>query len=109
MVPVWRSFSRLIALVGIALLLADEGETERAIELYALASRHPFVANSRWFDDVIGREIATIAATLPPDVVQTAKARGQTKDLWPTAADLIEELSDLGQNRSPRPTTMSQQ
>jgi len=99
----------MVALAGIALLLADEGEAERAIELYALASRYPFVANSHWFEDVVGREIAAIAATLPPDVVQASQTRGQAKDLWPTAAELLEELSDLGQNRSPRPTRMSQQ
>jgi hypothetical protein len=29
----------MVALTGIALLLADEGEAERAVELYALASR----------------------------------------------------------------------
>jgi hypothetical protein len=33
----------------IALLLTDQGEQERAVELYALALRYPVVANSRWF------------------------------------------------------------
>ncbi|MGB2911420.1 MAG: hypothetical protein WBB55_12630, partial [Anaerolineales bacterium] len=37
------------ALSGIALMQADEGEYERALELYTLALKHPFVANSRWF------------------------------------------------------------
>jgi tetratricopeptide (TPR) repeat protein len=80
----------LCALAGIALLLADEGEAEHAVELYALAQTYPFVANSRWFEDVAGHEIAAIAASLPPDAAQ---ARGQAQDLWQTAADLLEELS----------------
>ena len=37
----------LFGLVAAARLLADAGENERAVELYALASRYPFVANSR--------------------------------------------------------------
>ncbi|MFN2130426.1 MAG: ATP-binding protein, partial [Anaerolineae bacterium] len=47
-----------IALAAGALLLCDAGETERAIEIYALATHHPFAANSAWFEDVCGRQIA---------------------------------------------------
>ena len=36
-------------LPAIALLLADQGNTERAVELYALASRYPFVATMVYF------------------------------------------------------------
>jgi hypothetical protein len=35
---------------------------------YRLASRYPFVANSRWFEDVAGKHIAATAETLPPEV-----------------------------------------
>ena len=45
-----------------SLLLVDEGETEGTIESYALVSRHPSVANSRWFEDVVGRLIAAASA-----------------------------------------------
>ena len=40
----------LFAIPATALLLADRGEKERAVELYALALRYPFVANSRWHE-----------------------------------------------------------
>ena len=83
---------RIVALAGSALLLADEGEAERAIELYALASRYPFVANSRWFEDVVGRQIAAVAATLPPHLVAAARERGQARDLDATVAELLIEL-----------------
>ena len=43
------------------LLLADQGENERGVELYALASRYPFVAKSRWFEDVVGQQIGPTA------------------------------------------------
>jgi tetratricopeptide (TPR) repeat protein len=78
----------------IALYLADQEEPERAVELYALASRYPHVANSRWYEDVVGKHIAAVAATLPPDVVTAAQERGRARDLWETAEELLEELDD---------------
>jgi tetratricopeptide (TPR) repeat protein len=67
----------VLGLPALALLLADEGELERAVELYALASRYPHVSNSRWFEDVAGRDIAAVAATLPADAAAAARERGQ--------------------------------
>jgi len=88
-----RAFTPLmIALPVMALFLADQGEKERAVELYALASRYPFVGNSRWFEDIAGRHIATVAATLPPDVVEAAQERGRARDLNATVAELVVEL-----------------
>jgi predicted ATPase len=89
----------ILVLPGISLLLADRGDAhsaERAVELYALASRYPVVANSRWFEDIAGRHIATVAATLPPEVVATAQKRGRALGLWETAEELLVELRALG-------------
>jgi hypothetical protein len=83
---------RVYALSVAALLLADAGETERAVELYALASRYLMVANSQWFDDVVGVHITAVAATLPPDVVAAAQERGRARDLDATIAELLAEL-----------------
>jgi len=82
----------ITALPATALLLADSGELERAVELYALAARHPYVAHSRWFEDVAGRHIAEAAATLPPDVVAAAQERGRVRDLDDTVQELLGEL-----------------
>jgi tetratricopeptide (TPR) repeat protein len=84
--------SLLLALPVMALLLADQGEVERAVEIYALASRYPLVANSRWFDDVAGKHIAKVAASLPPEVVVAAQERGRARDLDATVAELLDEL-----------------
>jgi tetratricopeptide (TPR) repeat protein len=89
---IWAVIPLVEVLPVMALLLADRGETERAVELYALASRYPFVANSRWFEDVAGRYIAAIAATLPPDVVAAAQERGRARDLEATILELVAEL-----------------
>jgi tetratricopeptide (TPR) repeat protein len=80
------------ALPGVALLLADQGQAEHAVEAYALACRYPYVANSCWFEDVVGRHIDAAAATLSEDVVATARERGCSLDLWPTAEALLAEL-----------------
>jgi tetratricopeptide (TPR) repeat protein len=80
------------ALALMALLLVDQSDLAQAVELYTLASNHPIVANSRWFEDVAGRQIAAVAATLPPEVVAAAQERGRARDLWATAKALLEEL-----------------
>ena len=87
-----RHFYAAFALLGIALLYARRGESARAVELHALASRYPLVANSRGFADTFGRHIAAVAATLPPDVVAAAQERGRARDLWATMEELLKEL-----------------
>jgi tetratricopeptide (TPR) repeat protein len=82
----------MVALAGIALLLADEGKAERAVGLYALASRYPFVANSRWFEAVVGRHIAAVEATLPPQIAAAARERGSGRELEATVGELSVEL-----------------
>ena len=61
--------------------------------MYALASRYPYVANSRWFEDVFGRHIEAVAATLPPEAVEAARERGRARDLDATVKELLAELS----------------
>jgi tetratricopeptide (TPR) repeat protein len=79
-------------LPAFAHILVDEGKIERAVELYALASRYPYVANSQWFEDVVGKHIAAVSATLSPGVVSAEQQRGRARDLWETAEQLLEEL-----------------
>jgi hypothetical protein len=64
------------------------------VEVYALASRYPHVANTQYYEDIAGKHIAAIAATLPPDVVAAAQARGQARDLDATVAELLVELGE---------------
>jgi predicted ATPase/DNA-binding NarL/FixJ family response regulator len=80
-------------LPGLALLYADQGEIERAVELYALASTQGIVANSKWFADIAGDEIAKMAEELPKDVQEQATERGRALDLWDTAAIVMGEFS----------------
>ena len=82
----------LFALPGVALLFAEAGKPEQAVTLYALASKHDFVANSRWFQDVVGCQMTAVAEILPPKMVAEAQTRGQERDLWTTARELLAEL-----------------
>jgi hypothetical protein len=95
----------LSALAVTALFLADQGKTERAVEVYALAWRYPSVSNSRWFQDVYGRHVAAIGAVLPPEVVAAAQERGRALDPWPTAEEL---LAELGKGGTPSSTEAAQ-
>jgi hypothetical protein len=85
---------QMIVVSAMALLLADEGQGERAVELYAMASRYPLVANSRLLADLAGRHMAAVAAQLPADAAAAAQARGRSRDLEAALADLVAELGE---------------
>jgi hypothetical protein len=78
----------MVVLVGLSLLYADAGQAERAVELFSLASRYGFVANSVWFQDIVGQTITAEAAGLSTGVLRAARERGAALDL----DEAIEEL-----------------
>jgi tetratricopeptide (TPR) repeat protein len=82
---------RLAPVVAAAALFADEGQAERAVELYALASRYPHVSNSRWYEDVAGKHITASAAEMPVEVVVAAQERGRARDLDAAVEELLAE------------------
>ena len=85
---------QLIVVSVMALLLADEGQGERAVELYATAERYPLVAHSRLLEDLSGRHMAAVAAQLPAHTAAAAQARGRARDLEAVMADLLAELGE---------------
>jgi predicted ATPase/DNA-binding XRE family transcriptional regulator len=88
-----RAFTPLLlALPAIALILAEQGQTERAVELYALAWRYPLLANGQGFIDSFGQRLDAVVAALPPAVAAAAQARGRLLDLWESAGVLLAEL-----------------
>jgi tetratricopeptide (TPR) repeat protein len=87
-------FPPIIALPAVALLLVDQNQVERAVELYALAIRYPYVSHSRWFEDVAGKHVVAVAAALPAEVVAAAQERGRQRDLWATVEELLAELEE---------------
>jgi predicted ATPase len=75
-----------------ALYLAEQGNDERAVGTYALASRHPFVAHSKWLAGVIGQHIDAAAATLPKTVAEAAEARALNRGSQATVSELLAEM-----------------
>jgi DNA-binding SARP family transcriptional activator/predicted ATPase len=84
----------LYGVASISLLLAQDGQLERAASLYALINAQPFAANSRWFRDVYGQPIHNITQTLAKDALSSAQARGREMELWATVAALLNEFGD---------------
>ena len=84
--------TQMWALPLAALIAIAQEAPKRAVEYYALASRYPYIANSCWFADVAGRQIAAATSLLPPDVVAAAQSRGRGRELWETARELLAEL-----------------
>jgi tetratricopeptide (TPR) repeat protein len=85
-------YPRAVALPVLALLLADQGKVERAVEAHILAAHVPYIAHSRWFHDVAGRELEALAASLPPETVAAAQQQGQALDLRLAAIELLSLL-----------------
>lgn len=82
-------FWLLEAMAAVAAILADRREAERAVEIYALVNRHPYVANSRWFSEVFGSLVDKAAAGLAPEVRSAARSRGEALDLWQAAREFV--------------------
>lgn len=76
-----------------ALLEADRGDLARAAELHAFTQSVSYLANSRWYYDVTGRELDEIVARLPDEVAATATERGQQLKLGNTAEALLAEFN----------------
>jgi predicted ATPase/class 3 adenylate cyclase len=79
-----------LTLVGVARVLAKEGEEERALELLALVMNHRF--SWQMAKDQAAPLIAELEAELSPEAVAAARDRGQDRDLDATVAELLAEL-----------------
>jgi predicted ATPase/DNA-binding SARP family transcriptional activator len=85
-------FPLVFGLSVVTLLLVDENQIERAVEIYSHAESHPVVGCSRWWRDAVGHEIAQAGSSLSSSVLEAAKARGRSLDLRETAGSLMDEF-----------------
>jgi tetratricopeptide (TPR) repeat protein len=80
----------LLTFVGVARVLAKQGEKKNALELLALVTHHRF--SWQLAKDQAAPLIAELETELPPEVVAAAWARGRARDLYATVAELLDKL-----------------
>ena len=83
----------LFALEAYALILADEGEAARTLEIYTLIGQHPYLKCSRWRQDSYDRYVSPRVAALSPGEKEAAITRGRQGDVQATVATILAELS----------------
>jgi predicted ATPase len=81
------------ALPVAALLLADLGQDQRAVEIYSLAWQNSHVNQSKWFEDVIGKKLRQVKSSLAPELARSSWQTGKTLPVWETVEGLIEDFS----------------
>jgi tetratricopeptide (TPR) repeat protein len=82
----------LLALSVLAVMLAESGELEQAVELYAAVTAHPFARNSQWFEDMFGKPLKALWAGLSPEIISAAQERGSQRKLREVGKDYLEKL-----------------
>jgi predicted ATPase len=86
-----------IAIPVLAIILADKGDAERAIEFYELVSRYPLIEIGQFYREVFRKTIYEAASTLPEEIIAEAEARGRSRDLHDTITEIIAELEEYSQ------------
>lgn len=90
-----REYSQLLELLeALALYRALEGDVLGAVEIWTLAGSHPYLANSKWSADVIGRPREAMLEGMDPAAIAAARERGRQRDVWQTVEALHAALED---------------
>lgn len=84
------------ALLGIALLLAHEGQAHQAREIYELVWRLPRFHRSALYDSIAAKKIRALTAGISPDNLNTIAQQAAESDIWQEAATLLDELLAAG-------------
>ncbi len=83
------AFFVYLTIAEVALLLADQGEVIRALELYGLVLRQGYLAQSSWFADLFGKPIEKAASQFSLEERTAAKKRGGISELNEIIAILL--------------------
>jgi len=82
----------ILALSVLAIIFAEEGELEKAVELYATVTAHPFARNSQWLEDLFGKPLSRLCADLPAETFAAAQERGRGRKLVEVGRDYLKNL-----------------
>lgn len=82
----------LLALSAGALWLGSCQQPEKALELYGSAAAQPIFANSAFFHELFGEALQKSTASLPHELAEAARERGQQRPPWQNLEILRQEL-----------------
>jgi DNA-binding SARP family transcriptional activator/predicted ATPase len=82
----------LKVLSSVVLILAAEGDSVRALEIFALVSRFPYLSNSALFQDLVGIPMTALVKEIPFEVAAAAQQRGRELDLETTLKELVAQF-----------------
>jgi tetratricopeptide (TPR) repeat protein len=76
-----------------ALLLADEGNLSKALELYFFVK--PFVVRGKWQEDLVDLHLRVATAHIAEDEVASAQRRGEARALLATVDEILVEIEAI--------------
>ena len=82
----------LLALPGMSLYLLKRGKEEQALTVWAQALCQPHIANSPFYEDMVGQLVREETADFPPHIIEEAQANGRSQDIWHMAESLLADL-----------------
>lgn len=101
-INVWYALKDSLGLF--AVMLADQGHSERAVQVYALLRRYSGM-RAPFFENTFGIVVNAAAASMSAYVVGVAQARGQSLDIHETARELLKEYAQGDQVFHPSAST----
>ncbi len=84
-----------VTLLAVTYFLLERGEVIKALEAYAAAEKLPLYGKSSWTYDFLGARLEQLAQSLPPDVVEAARARGAGQDMQAAALAWLDQRDSL--------------
>jgi predicted ATPase/DNA-binding SARP family transcriptional activator len=85
-------FSYSCCLAVLAQILAEQGDIEGGVTLYAVASHQPLIPASQYFEDLFGLPLARLSQALPEDRLLAARMRGEALSLRETSQAMLEKI-----------------
>ena len=82
----WQACLHLIGKT--ALFMASQGNVELGVEVYTLATNYPYLGNSIYWEDCVGKPMAELAEGIPEAARIAAIERGRKRDLHKTVREL---------------------
>jgi hypothetical protein len=91
-----HSWKSVHAAMTAALLFLEQGETNLALEWWAMARQDAGIASAPYYEDIVGHRMAAAAGNLPAEIAAGAEERSRAHNLATAPAALLADLETLG-------------